>query len=183
MNAHTRRAVTAAEQARADLTLIARDCLDTAGDIEAAVPALLRRIGGDTALMAALTDGQETTLARALLRRLSAARRTRAFALADRAAARADTPSRDAAVAALVRGNMAALFDVTLPSGRKLTAATRAEVAEAAQYYNARGRTMLARGRWFESLAARMDDAGKTVSETFDEATLADLLKQAEEAE
>jgi hypothetical protein len=42
---------------------------------------------------------------------------------------------------------------------------------------------MLARGRWFTALAARMDDAGKTVSETFDEATLADLLKQAEEAE
>jgi hypothetical protein len=183
MNAHTRREVTAAEQARADLTLIARDCLDTAGDIETAVPALLRRIEGDTALMAALTDGHETTLARALLRQISGTRRNRAFALAESAAARADTPSRDAAVAALVRGNMAALFDVTLPSGRKLTAATRAEVAEAAQYYTSRGRTMLARGRWFTALAARMDDAGKTVSETFDEATLADLLKQAEEAE
>jgi hypothetical protein len=183
MNAHTRRAVTAAEQARADLTLIARECLDTAGDIEAAVPALLRRIGGDTALMAALTDGQETALARALLRQISGTQRTRAFAVANRAAVRADNPSRDAAVAALMRGNMAALFDVTLPSGRKLTTATKVDVAEAAQYYQSRGRTMLARGRWFESLAARMDDAGKTVSETFDEATLADLLKQAEATE
>jgi hypothetical protein len=81
MNAHTRREVTAAEQARADLTLIARDCLDTAGDIEAAVPALLRRIAGDTALMAALTDGHETTLARALLRQISAHNRAMRYML------------------------------------------------------------------------------------------------------
>ena len=181
MNAHARQPVTAAEQARADLTDIARDCLATAGDIETAVPALLRRIERDSALMAALTDGHQTTLARALLRQISGTQRGRAFELAESAMSCADFPPPDAAVAALVRGNLAALFDVTLPSGRKLSVATQAEVFEAAQWYLTRGRTMLARGRWFTALAARMD-AGKTVSETFDEATLAELLKQAEEA-
>ena len=166
--------------ARQTLSQIARDCLASSPDIRSAVPEFLRRIGGDPALMAALMEGHEEKLAGAYLRHIIGAQRARAWPDGQdgkgAAPGQLTTAENSARSAALVQGVMSAWFDIRLPYGKTLGAATRADLDRAADFYRSRGRTMLARGEWLARIAARMEE-GRTVAETFSSAELGDLLR------
>lgn len=167
--------------ARSALTELARNCLERASDVDTALPHFMAALRADPAMMAALLDGAEDRLARDFLRNLVGQERRRIYAdmPAPRPAA-LDADDLQRRAAALVRGNLSALFDVKLPGGKMLARATKAEVAQAAEFYLTRGRTMTARGKWLDRIAAAMTD-DKTVAESFDDATLDALRSESED--
>jgi hypothetical protein len=169
--------------ARSALTEIARNCLDRTSDVDAALPHFMAALRADPAMMAALLDGAEDRLARVFLRNLVGQERRRIWAdmPAPRPAA-LDADDMQRRADALVRGNLSALFDIRLPGGKTLAKATKAEVAQAAEFYLTQGRTMTARGKWLNRIATAMKD-DKTVAESFDDATLDALRIESEDQE
>lgn len=148
---------------------VAEACEGAAGISEAA-ERLLALARADAGLYAALMADHEAAAAR---RAVEVKFRSVRSAVWSRPA------GPDARAGALARINTHTLLDFTLPGGRRLGDATRAEVEKAASYYGKIAADSGFKQRWLAKVAAAAPKRG-TVSDKLDAAALLRLQKEAE---
>ena len=152
------------------LHALAAEAWEGAGEIEAAVAALVKR-----ARSRPLRDELLRLGARHMIAVLLAGRRTAVLA---QAAGINDTHARR-----LVRLSQAdpSVYSLPLPMGKALGEATRDDLLAAAAFYEQRARTHARRAQMFGALAQKMEghSATATVRDALDEATVRALLAPA----
>jgi hypothetical protein len=152
------------------LLAIVADVLGRAQDLDAAVPMLLRALAKDRPARDAMLQPFENVAARAALRHRMHMQRAAIWNGAGDGAERqarggARESATDASPAAsharvhhLANAVAASLFDFPLPGGRRLAAATGAEVRAAAEVYRTRAADMGWKARWLDRIAASVPE-------------------------
>ena len=153
------------------LTEIIRECRLNHTTIEASAEELLKRVQSDPLLYAALLGPYELAAAKEAIMRSASHERHRVW---NKHPAQSHPKT---SVAALVRGNSAALLDFPILGNLPLRSASRADVEKAAKVYLTQAADMGAKGRWLERIAKTMPASG-TVGDHFAEQQLLDLREE-----
>lgn len=139
------------------------------GDVKKATDALTERaLSEESFLRTNLADAVRTACYNAVAGCIRADRRV------VWATPQPTTQERAAQVRALAAGTVASLYDFPLPGGKPLRDATRADVAQAAQFYGDQARDMAWKSRWLGLVAQSLPE-GKKVSEVLTQERLEEL--------
>ena len=157
---------------KSELTELVEEAVAETESLIEAANALLFKVKPRPDLYAELMAGHEFAAARAAVGVRVSRQRREIWSGPTVAYERPSAP--DARVGALVRSNVTALLDWPIPGGKRLGDANAAELREGAALYIGNGTMMINRGRWLERIAAALPE-GKTVSEKFSEAELAEM--------
>lgn len=147
------------------------------GDVKAATAALEQRVRASRALRDMLTDPLISNACYDAIRRQCHVERRQVWSppVEKLVATRVAGAHR---VVKLAAGN---LLTFPLPGGKKLGEATRAEVAQAANFYQSQSDDMGHKARWLQLVQQSIPD-GKTVADVLNDKRLRELQKEARSA-